>query len=185
MTSILSLLCFRETLNGQEAPAIPKPTQEHGWLRKFAGEWRNESMATMGRNIRLLHLRHPQNWGEQDTELGRARHRNRPLDYAIRVRSQRAQEDPRLGDSNRYKSQKIETMGIEQHSEIALGGRRDQRVTIGDNCNRSRCQSVVSMLPKRQPTHTDEFPIGATVRQRTGKYSDTVIQRLPGCSHFP
>ncbi|MFN7892877.1 MAG: hypothetical protein ACK5OC_21460 [Pirellula sp.] len=70
MTSILSLLCFRETLNGQEAPAIPKPTQEHGWLQKFAGEWRNESMATMGRNIRLLHLRHPQNWGEQDTEIG-------------------------------------------------------------------------------------------------------------------
>ncbi len=70
MTSILSLLCFRETLNGQEAPAIPKPTQEHGWLRKFAGEWRNESMATMGRNIRLLHLRHPQNWGEQDIETG-------------------------------------------------------------------------------------------------------------------
>ena len=48
----------------------PKPTHEHGWLRKFAGEWRNESMATMGRNIRLLHLRHPQNWGEQDTEIG-------------------------------------------------------------------------------------------------------------------
>ena len=117
----------------------PKPTHEHGWLRKFAGEWRNESMATMGRNIRLLHLRHPQNWGEQDTELGRARHRNRPLDYAIRVRSQRAQEDPRLGDSNCYQSKALETMGIEQHSEIALGGRRDQRVTIVDDFNRKLC----------------------------------------------
>jgi hypothetical protein len=48
----------------------PKPTHEHGWLRKFAGEWRSESKATMGRNIRLLHLRHPLNWGEQDTEIG-------------------------------------------------------------------------------------------------------------------
>ena len=137
MTSTLSLLCFRETLNGQEAPAIPKPTQEHGWLRKFAGEWRNESMATMGRNIRLLHLRHPQNWGEQDTELGRARHRNRPRDHAFRVRSQRTQEDPGRSDSNCHRSKTLASMGIEQHSEIALDGRRDQQVTIGDEFNRS------------------------------------------------
>lgn len=67
MTSTLSLLCFRENLKWARSP---KPTHEHGGLRKFAGEWRSESKATMGRNIRLLHLRHPQNWGEQDTEIG-------------------------------------------------------------------------------------------------------------------
>jgi hypothetical protein len=47
------------------------------------------------------------------TELGRSRHRNRPLDHAIRVRSQRSQEDPRRSDSNCNRSKTLETMGIE------------------------------------------------------------------------
>ncbi len=48
IASILSLLCFHGSLNGQEAPAMPKPTQEHGWLQKFTGEWTTESKGTMG-----------------------------------------------------------------------------------------------------------------------------------------
>ena len=45
---ILSLVCFDEAAFGQEAPAMPKPTQEHDWLQKFIGEWTTESKATMG-----------------------------------------------------------------------------------------------------------------------------------------
>jgi hypothetical protein len=48
ITLILSLLCVQETLLGQEAPAMPKPTQEHGWLRQFTGEWKTEMEAKMG-----------------------------------------------------------------------------------------------------------------------------------------
>ncbi len=48
MASILSLLCFQGTLNGQEAPVMPQPTHEHGWLQKFTGEWRTECKGTMG-----------------------------------------------------------------------------------------------------------------------------------------
>lgn len=33
---------------GQEAPVMPKPTQEHLWLQKFTGEWTTESEAVMG-----------------------------------------------------------------------------------------------------------------------------------------
>jgi hypothetical protein len=48
MASIVSLLCFQGPLNGQEGPAMPKPTQEHDWLEKFTGEWTTESKGTMG-----------------------------------------------------------------------------------------------------------------------------------------
>jgi len=37
-------------------------------------------------------------------------------------------------------------MGIEQHSEIALGGRLDQLLVISDNFNRSFYQSVANLL---------------------------------------
>jgi len=43
-----------------------------------------------------------------------------PLDHAIRVRSQRSQEDPGLGYSNCNKSKTLETKGIDYDSEIAL-----------------------------------------------------------------
>ena len=48
LTLILSLLCIRESAFGQQSPAVPTPTQEHGWLKKFIGEWKTESKATMG-----------------------------------------------------------------------------------------------------------------------------------------
>lgn len=44
---ILSLICFHEVAFGQEAPALPKPTQEHNWLDQFIGEWKTESKATI------------------------------------------------------------------------------------------------------------------------------------------
>ncbi len=45
---VLSLLCCHEAAFGQEAPPMPKPSQEHDWLHKFIGEWTTESKATMG-----------------------------------------------------------------------------------------------------------------------------------------
>ena len=45
---ILGLFCLHDAAIGQEAPAMPQPTQEHGWLQKFTGEWRTESKGTMG-----------------------------------------------------------------------------------------------------------------------------------------
>jgi len=42
------------------------------------------------------------------------------------------------------------TIVIEQHSEIVLGGRRDQRVIVGDSCDRSRFQTLASMLGARE-----------------------------------
>lgn len=41
---ILSLFCVHYAAIGQETP---KPTQEHGWLQKFTGDWITESKATM------------------------------------------------------------------------------------------------------------------------------------------
>jgi Protein of unknown function (DUF1579) len=46
-TLVLSLLFISAEALGQETPALPKPTQEHGWLLKFTGEWTTESKATM------------------------------------------------------------------------------------------------------------------------------------------
>ena len=48
LTLILSLLCICESVFGQQTPAMPTPTQEHGFLKKFVGEWKTESKATMG-----------------------------------------------------------------------------------------------------------------------------------------
>ncbi len=45
---ILSALGVHNSALGQEASAMPKPTQEHDWLQKFIGEWTTESKATMG-----------------------------------------------------------------------------------------------------------------------------------------
>lgn len=45
---ILSLMCCQKAAFGQDAPAMPKPTQEHAWLDKFIGEWTTESKAIMG-----------------------------------------------------------------------------------------------------------------------------------------
>jgi hypothetical protein len=46
--AILSLFCLNDASIGQEAPAMPKPTPEHGWLQKFTGVWKTESKGTMG-----------------------------------------------------------------------------------------------------------------------------------------
>lgn len=46
-TVILGLMCFHGAALGQNAPAMPKPTQQHDWLEKFVGEWTTESKATM------------------------------------------------------------------------------------------------------------------------------------------
>jgi hypothetical protein len=43
----LSLLCCPASAFGQDAPEMPKPTQEHRWLQKFIGEWTSKSKATM------------------------------------------------------------------------------------------------------------------------------------------
>lgn len=48
LTLFFSLFCVQEMAFGQEAAAMPAPTQEHAWLDKFVGEWTTESKATMG-----------------------------------------------------------------------------------------------------------------------------------------
>jgi hypothetical protein len=49
LTAVLvSLFCVHGVASGQDAVAIPKPTDEHGWLQKFIGEWKTESEGIMG-----------------------------------------------------------------------------------------------------------------------------------------
>ncbi len=48
LTLILTLLFVGESSFGQQTPAVPMPTHEHGWLQKFIGEWKTDSKATMG-----------------------------------------------------------------------------------------------------------------------------------------
>ncbi len=45
---ILCLMMVTQFTLAQEIPEVPKPTKEHAWLAKFAGEWKTESKGTMG-----------------------------------------------------------------------------------------------------------------------------------------
>lgn len=41
------LLCLATSLNATEPPAMPQPTKEHEWLKKFAGEWETATEINM------------------------------------------------------------------------------------------------------------------------------------------
>ena len=46
--AFMSVLVSSGYVSGQELPVMPKPSSEHMWLEKFAGEWTTNMKATMG-----------------------------------------------------------------------------------------------------------------------------------------